>query len=339
MASDDPKALLEEAKELNKTDEWKEAKKRLRSFFKKVPKDKASEKILVEANLLMATVLSNMTEFKAALDHCNEALSLSAGLKDEASMAEATRLLGFIKWRLSDFSGAMKDMVRALDMAKRMKDLRLQGIMHIEMAMVHSAKGEFDKSESDLREAILTLSKAGERKQLSRAYNNLGDGLMNQGKFEKAVEFFEKAKKLGAKTGAVDMSAFAGFNKAECLFELGKYDEALVELDGSLPVLEKIGDLYGEAGANQVYGLVYAKLGDWQRAEEFLFKARRQAKKSNMPVSEAMILRDIGRVYFWRGDKDKARLYYKEAKEIFEKHDAQKELFKVLKDINDLETG
>jgi tetratricopeptide (TPR) repeat protein len=337
MASEGPESLLEEAKELNERDEWKEAKKKLQTFFKKVPKDKASTEILVKANLLMANILSNMTEFKVALDHCNEALSLSASINDEPSMAEATRLLGFIKWRRSDFNGAMKDMIKALDMAKRLKDLRLQGVMHIEMAMCHSARGDLDKSERALREAILILSKAGDNKQLSRAYNNLGDGLLNQGKFEKAVEFFEKAKKLGNKIGAADMSAFAGFNIAECMFELGKYDEALAELDESLPVLEKIGDLYGEAGANQVYGLVYGKLGDWQRAEEHLFKARRQAKKSNMPVSEAMIIRDIGRVYLWRGDKDKARLYLKEAKEIFERHDAQKDLSKVLKDIKELE--
>lgn len=331
------KELLEDATETYERGEWKEAKAKLDEFFKEVTDDPSSNGIKAEGHVLMARILTMQTKFRNAIGHCEKAIRISEGENDRKAEADALRWLGHIRWKKGDYKGALKDHEKGLGIAKDLGDQRLVGILHIETAMVHSMTGDLSRAEHDYREAILALQPTGERRQLSRAYNNLGDNFMGRGKYDKALDILEKAKTIADQANAKDMYAFAAFNKAESYFELGKYEEALAELDISLPVLEEIGDTYGESGANQIYGLVYAKLGEWQKAETHLLKARRLAQRNSMPVSEAKVIRDIGRVYKWRGDHDKAKLYFLEAKEIFEKHGADGEVHKMKEDLEGLD--
>jgi tetratricopeptide (TPR) repeat protein len=236
-------------------------------------------------------------------------------------------------WKKGEFKQALEHLRKALDLTIGLKDLRLEGKVRIDMGMALGPTGELTAAERELREAILALEKVGDMGELARAYNNLGNMIMVSRNFDRAAQMFAKSKKLCERLGDLSNAAFGALNRAECLVELDKAPEALEELNMAYPIIERKGDNYALMAINDIFGLAYAKMKEWSRAEEHLLEARRLAQENSMPVAEAKILTDIGRLSKWRGNKQLATQYFKEAQKIFEKHGAKTDVQRVLEEM------
>jgi tetratricopeptide (TPR) repeat protein len=102
-----------------------------------------------------------------------------------------------------------------------------------------------------------------------------------------------------------------------------------------LSVFEKYNNLYGQMAATHTYGFIYGKMKEWSKAEEFMLKARRIAQKAGFVPAESKIVIDMGRMFKWRGDPDKAMLYFKEAKVLLEKSGAKRELERLAQEMKE----
>jgi len=331
-----PKETLIEAKAHMDKAEWKQAVEDLNRVLSEPGKDPGSKQVVAMAHFLRGQCLVHMGDLEKATDDCNNALVLAKASVDVFIEGEALRLLGNISWKKADYTKALEYLNRAHEIACQLKDDRLEGMVHLELGAVYMQTKDHLVSEREYREAVLALEKAGDQRELARAYNNFANNFTFQKKWEKAAEMFAKCKKIAEKVGDEGFLAWGAFNRAECLLELGDPKEAMTELELAIPILERTDDRIGMLGAYQVAGLAYAKVGKWKEAEEFLIKARRLAQKQKMPVSEGTILRDIGRIFKWRGDRDKAMLYFKEAQDLFEKHGAKTELERLRDEMKDL---
>jgi tetratricopeptide (TPR) repeat protein len=331
-----PKDTLNEAKAHMDKAEWKKAVEVLNSVFTEQAKDPVAKQAVAMAHFLRAQCLVHMGDLEKATDDCNHALVLAKASVDILVEGEALRLLGNIGWKKADYKTALEHLNRAHEIACQLKDDRLEGMVHLELGAVYMQTKDHLVSEREFREAVLALEKAGDLRELARAYNNFANNFTFQKKWEKAAEMFGKCKKIAEKVGDEGFIAWGAFNRAECLLELGDPKAAMKELELAIPILERTDDRIGLLGAYQVAGLTYAKMGNWKEAEEFLIKARRLAQRQKMPVAEGSILRDIGRIFKWRGDKDKAILYFKEAQDLFEKHGAKSELERLNDEMKDL---
>jgi len=335
-AAKDPKDFIIEARKLMDKAEWKKATDTLKEVLTNPSKDPKVQAILARAYTMRAQCLAHMGDLEKANDDSIKALAMSREFMDAAVEGEALRLQANFAWKKADYKTAMELLPKALEIAKRIKDIRLEGMVHLEMGTVHTFTDDNLLAEREYREAVLALEKAGDMRELSRAYNNFADNFMTLRKWDKAAEMFAKCKKFAEKVGDEGFVAWGAFNRAACLIELDKPKEAQQELDLSIPILERTQDYNGLMFALEIRGLAYAKIKDWQQAEQYLIKARRLAQKAKMPVAEGGIIRDIGRIYKMRGDKDKAVLYLNEAKDIFEKFGAKREKLRVIEELKGL---
>jgi tetratricopeptide (TPR) repeat protein len=333
------KDILDEAKSLMDLGEWKKAVDSLQPFLTKNTGDMAAKPAIAKGYFLRAQALVHMAELSKAFEDCCQAQILAKEVMDQSTEGEALRLMGNISWKRADYKKAHEYLLKAHELAKNTKNLRLEGMVHLELGTTYSNTSDLDTADREYREAILALERVGDARELGRAYNNFANNFVYLKKFDKAAEMFAKTKKMAEKAGDQSLAAWGAFNRAECLVELGATKEAMLELEWALPILEKIGDNYGVVGAVQIYGLAYAKMEDWENAEKFLKRARDMANKNGMPVSEAKVIRDQGRMYSWMGDKDKAAQFFKEARDIFEKQGSKREQLRVEADIKELAQG
>ena len=335
-AAKDPKDIIIEARKLMDKAQWKKATEALKDVLSNPSKDTKDKPSLARAYAMRAQCQAHMGELEKANDDSIKALTLAREVLDAAVEGEALRLQANFAWKKADYKKAMELLPKALEIAKRIKDIRLEGMVHLEMGTVHTFTDDNLFAEREYREAVLALEKAGDMRELARAYNNFADNFMTLRKWDKAAEMFAKCKKFAEKVGDEGIVAWGALTRAACLIELDKPKEAQQELDLSIPILERTQDCNGLMYALEIRGLIYAKLKDWKQAEEYLIKARRLAQNVKMPVAEGGIIRDIGRIYKMRGDKDKAVLYLNEAKIIFEKFGAKRELARVVEELKGL---
>jgi len=330
-----PKDVLVQCKEMLDKGERRQALVQLEALTLVLTNNHLLKKELALAYVLKAETHLNLSEFTKAQDSCNKAMIISRELKDVSIEASSLRILGNMCWKRGELQTALEDLIRALQLAVEIKDPALEGTIRVDKATVLGHMGDIGASERDFREAMLLLEKAGDLRELARAYNNLANTIMNTKNWERAAQMFAKSKKLCEKLGDAPSAAFAGLNLAECLIEMGQWKNAIEELDIIYPVIEKAGDTYALLAVTHTYGLAHAKAKEWPKAEEYMIKARRLSQKASIPMAEAKVIADIGRMFKWRGDKEKAQLYLKEAIEIYSRMGAKREVQGLLDEIKE----
>jgi len=331
------KDVLSQARSFLDKGEGKKALALIDSFLKANAGSIANRPLTAKATVLKAESLLLLSDFSTAQENCDKALALSKLVNDPSLEAESRRILGNIGWKKGDLKFALEQLTKALDTAQNLKDLRLEGRVRIDLASTLGHMGELSSSEREYREAILALEKAGDTNELARAYNNLGNVILTTKNYDRAAQMFAKSKKLCERIGDMPNAAFAAINRAECLIELDKSPEALEELEMARPIIENTGDNYALMALKDIFGLVFAKMKDFSKAQEHLATARGLAHQLAAPLSEAKVLVDIGKMHLWKGEKDKAMQFFKEAKAIFEKSGAKSDLQQLLAFMGELQ--
>jgi tetratricopeptide (TPR) repeat protein len=109
-------------------------------------------------------------------------------------------------------------------------DPGLSGKLANLMALVHledPSRGDPALAKANLEEAISAFQETGNQRGLSVAYTNLGIAVLHMGRFEEALEHFDRSAAVAEKTGDIPCREAALFSKAFCLMDgLGDYEAA-----------------------------------------------------------------------------------------------------------------
>jgi tetratricopeptide (TPR) repeat protein len=308
---------LRKVRGLIQADDSKKARKEALELIKDISDDSPQR---AEGHLLLAEAMTALAEFDHAFEHVGKAQRIAEHLKSDKLMAKALYHYGHIRIRTSELEQARKDLTKGLEISRRAEDKATEGLTVIDLALLEYFKGDLDKAEAGLREAVLILDKIGDRKGVARVYNNLAALMHRRGKKERSVEFFDKAIIMSKKAGAMRYMALAIMNKAGILDELDRPEEARKEMDEALAIFEELGDRFLISKTYLLYGLAHAKKKEWPEAEEYLQKARLLVKSIGMPSNRAIVLLEMGKVCLLKGDRDTGLRYIQEAKTIFKEH-------------------
>jgi tetratricopeptide (TPR) repeat protein len=313
-----PEAALKHLRDHVDKGDWKTAVTEIDALQQSTPKTLETRAIMASCHLLRARALMHLGDFTKAWAESDRAQALAKEALRPAIEAEAMCVVANIHWKKGKLLEALALLEKASVVAKASNDDRVQGIVNLEMASVHMKKLEYNDAEREYREAILALERAGDHRQLARAYNNFAHVFLYQGLWPRAEEMFLKCRKLSEKAGFRSAGAWASFNRADALLELDKVKEAKEELDRALPILEELGDIYGQVVTKSIYAVVYAMEGDYVKAEGSLEAAVELNKKIDIPHLKGRLSRDRAMVFKFRGDKTKAIKLLKEAREVYQ---------------------
>ena len=318
QASTGPEAALKHLRDHVDKGDWKVALTEIDALQQSTPKTLETRAIIATCHLLRARALVSLGDFTKAWAESDRAQALAKEALRPAIEAEAMCVVANIHWKKGKLVEALALLEKASVVAKASNDDRVQGIVNLEMASVHMKTLDYNDAEREYRDAILALERAGDHRQLARAYNNFAHVFLYQGLWQRAEEMFLKCRKLSEKAGFRSAEAWASFNRADALLELEQVKEAKVELDRALPILEELGDTYGQVVTKSIYSVIYAMEGDFSKAEKTLAAAKDLNKKIDIPHMKGRLSRDQAMICKFRGDKTKAIKFLKEARDVYQ---------------------
>jgi tetratricopeptide (TPR) repeat protein len=217
--------LLEGVEECIVHGRYKEAGDLLQKFNDDIPDDMKTPEMLIRGHIFAARILTKVAKHLEAVQHCLEALKISEKIENVGAQAKTMRWLGHIHWRNGDYNMAQEYIEEGLCRAQKVEDDHTEGILYIELGNIRGNLGYLDEGVDNYRKAIKILEPTDDNTQLARAYNNLGDVFIQKAEWEKGAELFAKCKKIAGNN--INMRGWGGFNRAECLVELGRYEEAI----------------------------------------------------------------------------------------------------------------
>lgn len=165
----------------------------------------------------------------------------------------------------------------------------------------------------------LGLAKSENETDKDFILNSLGLVYLNQGQYDKALEYTQQALPINREVGNRAGEANSLNNVASIYIILGVYDKALEYLQQALPISREIGDAVGEAKLLSNLGLVYFNLGRYDQALEAAQQAIPIDKELGNRSGEATSLDNIGNIYNALGKYEVAEKNFLHALEIFRK--------------------
>lgn len=178
---------------------------------------------------------------------------------------------------------AAEQLERALQLYQSRLDPHDQEVLMCRMEVVANEmdRSDFDTVEPELRE-LLALQRrvlGDDHEQTMASINNLGVGLLKQGRLDEAEPVFEEALERRLRVlGEQNEHTATTMNNLGVLYsDLGRRDESAAMLERAFPVLrQRSGDHHPQTLQTLAnLGVLRFQLGEYDRAVEFLEEARR----------------------------------------------------------------
>jgi len=153
-------------------------------------------------------------------------------------------------------------------------------------------------------EELINLGKTEEALEIVRKFQQTAWNYFFRMESNKALEIALQSKRLIEKFGKQLDIAGNLFLLGNIYLQLGKYDKGLESALKSLEIQEKLRDRAGIASSLSLVGEVYNYKGQLDRSIEFF--NRSLAMKEINPITKVNALRNLGLIYFLKGELQKA---------------------------------
>jgi predicted ATPase len=255
----------------------------------------------------------------AAENYLNAALELARKDKDELAVADCERGLGYIHWRKGDYEKAISSLRESLKLSEKVNDYFITGRNYIELGNVFSEMGEYENAEKYFKRAIEYLEGINENLALARVYNNLGVLKCRTGEFKKSLQYLSESIDLYEKMGRPFFIWRTWCNISFGCSKLGQVKEALRAIERAEEVLKGSNDAMAFGTLQFEYGTLYAASEAWDRAESAYVNALEVFGRLGIPIMEAIVHEELGRMYALQDDMERAKDHLFVAEDIYKK--------------------
>ncbi len=251
----------------------------------------------VRARVHLGRIANRMGVYTEAQTVLSAAVQESAKRGDPALEGEALRALGAVERKLGNLGVAIEYLSRAsrlLDADPREKSRAM-----IDLGAALIARGDLSGARAKLEEAV-PLARKGSREEAA-LQNNLAIVLSREGEPGKAAEAFRKSAELALGTGEVRFASYALANAVDNLLQLGAMESAASCAERALDLAGRINDPLALSTARANLGLVFARRGEWAKAEEQLLESVDLIARLENPYSLASRFAEIAKVFEAQG--------------------------------------
>lgn len=188
-----------------------------------------------------------------------------------------------------------------------------------QIGKVHQRTGDYEKSISNLKNALKRAKKIPVWIDVARIYNDIGITYNKLGYADRALENFNDALSLFEKNGNKKGMCTIYINSSSALISKSDYVEAEKILLHSQKLLVEIDDLNLEGVIFNNFGNLYDEWGKYIQAIKYYNKALNLFKKVDNKREVASTLNNIASINLQLGEMKKARINYDLALEISRK--------------------
>jgi class 3 adenylate cyclase/tetratricopeptide (TPR) repeat protein len=217
------------------------------------------------------------------------------GRRDQPAAQQLARLVasyGLIRQAQGRRLDAVRWLNRAIEAAREANEL--EALAHAYFVLDWSLVEIGRRQEAIYSQRALDLyDQLGKLGPQATIYNNLGHFAWLEGRWDEAVELFDKGRQLRIRIGDAVDAATGTLNIAEVLSDQGRIDEARPMLEESLRVWRAADFGIGIAYATSHLGRVASRSGDFERAAELYDAAREQFRRM---VSESELVDTDARI-------------------------------------------
>ena len=269
-----------------------------------------------ETYIDFAGTLINNRKMQEASIFLEKAERLLKNYPDDRLRARFICREGFVYLHYANYSKAIEllleadKMILALPNSSSLKDYYFLVLINSGLGAIFERNDDPQRSVESFLKAVTVAETMGMRSRMSWHYMNVGNSLMNLGKYERAAKYLSKAIQAEDDSSAYPKaSAYASLGY--CSLKKKRYPEALELLDKAEEIFEKLPDEdYKHYAIIESWrGLIYARLGSFEKAEQYFMRALDWAEIENDYKILSNIFQEMATFYAEKQDFKRAYEY------------------------------
>lgn len=270
--------------------------------------------------LLQSSLFLQLGQFNKALDKADWVIQKCIKTGNDLVMFDASLARGKALNKLEKTEDCYNSILKCEELISRIKDQpeKIIGKRKVGLSFIKSEYywqiGKFDKNLDYLKTYLALSEKYGTKRDISIAFNNIGNSYNGLGDFTMALENYEKALKLCKQINNRNRMAVAYNNIGEINRKQGDLDRALEYYKQSLSLIEKKSNKYGMA-------IILGNIGETLYEKEELTNALNYLKRSYQLLKEIGNRFGISGILFYtipiyldQNDLESARICLEEIK-------------------------
>jgi len=204
--------------------------------------------------------------------------------------------------------------------------------LQVTMGICHQRLGRQDKTEEFLNDALATFRRMDDELGTAALYNNLALFHKNACRWQRSLDFMEKAISLANNHGATHMLSRLFLNQGIILTKIGRLGEARTVLEKSLRLARSLGDRSRQAKACLAFGKLEMQTGRLAKAEELVLEGKILAEQEQFLREGTIADEYLGDILLARGEGEKAlfnfRLGLEKSRTVSKVNDLEGELLR-----------
>ena len=275
-------------------------------------KDHATLAVAFRRRAVLAHHAGDASRARSALQ---QSYAVATMLGDRRLTAETLNTLGGLELETRNLAAAESALLEAEALASA--DPTILARVEQNLGIVANIRGEHDAAEVHYRRSLAAYEALPDPHGSAIAHHNLGMLAADRGDNVGAAEHFDACEPLAESSQDAHLVALCLLNRAEVLVALGRPAEARRDAEAAERAFQALGAHFDEADVHRVLALCDRTEGQLRQAETRLVRARELAQLTGSRLTEAEVLRDLGRVCAETGRPAEAVALLREAAQVF----------------------
>jgi len=196
-----------------------------------------------------------------------------------------------------DFARSSEYLDKSLQLARDIKNLKIEGQVLSCMADNMRQTGNIDEAITGYNEALIRARAAEDINTIGNVYSSLGAIYYARGNFHEAINYYEKSMEMRIRQGNMLRVAQTENNIANAYYNLARYDMAIEYYQKALPVFEKFKYSPGIASIYNGMAVIYFDQKLYDKSLENHLKKLEISRETNNLKEVGNTLNNIGNVY------------------------------------------
>jgi tetratricopeptide (TPR) repeat protein/DNA-binding MarR family transcriptional regulator len=250
----------------------------------------------LRARIHIGRIQNRLGAYREARATLDAAVHEAIRLGSREIQGEALRALGGVERKLGDLDAAIHHLREA---AGALPDGRERTRTLTDLGAALIARGDMSGAKVALLEAASAVRRATREDAVIQ--NNLGIVQSKEGDPATAATTFARSADIALATGEVRFAAYALANAVDNFLRMGAIETAARSAERALALANTIGDPLAQSTARANLGLVFARRGEWAKAEEHLLGSIEMINRLDNPYSLATRCQEIAGLYEAQG--------------------------------------
>lgn len=223
---------------------------------------------------------------------------------------------GFAAYLHQDYDEAGELLDHAYDLARKSSFQELIAQISIYRGFMHLALGHPRPGEEQMRASVSAAESASDRYLLATALNNVGFLLLQQYRYDEAIQWSQRSLEISSPGGYHLVTARDLTNLGWCYYRLGDLGKAESYFRDSEARSAKLGRWEEQQRALGNLGSVHFSRQDYKNALLYYQRALATAEKFQFESQKVLWLNNIAKTYIEMGDLSSAESYNRRALEL-----------------------